>query len=331
MNFQNGDEYLFASDRSRLLPPTTVYELRPAVVWTHPLVDYAGRRMEAVQRWSSRPFDPFGPFSLTTWLGGIRRRCTSERALLAYEGWSKNSVYHWLCDTLPRVLVAESVCGSDLDILLPESPHQYAAYQNATLDWMGWTGRRIRINSMHPVKTTRLFFVEPTAPAGEQRPGLINHLRSRLAPGLAGSPGKRKIYISRQSALSRLTLNEVEVQFELRAAGFEVFELENMSADEQRNLFHSASHIVATHGAALANLVYCRPGTRILEIRNALYRGFNCYFTLCGNLDLEFFYLKAKATQPERENQSDLSVDLASLSAVLKLFLNPESLSSVVE
>ncbi len=41
---------------------------------------------------------------------------------------------------------------------------------------------------------------------------------------------------------------------------------EDLSVREQARLFHDAEIVIAPHGAALANLVFCRPGTHILEL-----------------------------------------------------------------
>jgi capsular polysaccharide biosynthesis protein len=116
------------------------------------------------------------------------------------------------------------------------------------------------------------------------------------------------------------------VQSEVRAAGFEIFELENMTADEQRNLFHSASHIVATHGAALANLIYCRAGTKLLEIRSELMTDYNCYYTLASHLSLNFYYFKARPVNPEKGHFGNLHVAIPDFIRTLFTFLNePDS------
>lgn len=48
--------------------------------------------------------------------------------------------------------------------------------------------------------------------------------------------------------------------------------LENTTLSEQISLFASADVIIAQHGAALANVIWCRPGTRIIEIAARGYR-----------------------------------------------------------
>ena len=42
--------------------------------------------------------------------------------------------------------------------------------------------------------------------------------------------------------------------------------MDGRSVAEQAELFASAEVVVGTHGAALANLVFCRPGTVVVEL-----------------------------------------------------------------
>jgi len=51
--------------------------------------------------------------------------------------------------------------------------------------------------------------------------------------------------------------------------GYEYHEIQDYSIEEQATLFNSATHIVASHGSALANIVYCNSGTKIIEINSA--------------------------------------------------------------
>ena len=61
-------------------------------------------------------------------------------------------------------------------------------------------------------------------------------------------------------------LNEEEVFALLEPLGFEAITMDGRSIGEQAALFASAAVIVATHGAALANLVFSRPGTTVIEL-----------------------------------------------------------------
>jgi hypothetical protein len=75
----------------------------------------------------------------------------------------------------------------------------------------------------------------------------------------------RRLYI-RRGVTRRKVLNEDDVIELLEPAGFEPLTMDGRSVREQAALFASADVVVATHGAALANLVFCRPGTVVIEL-----------------------------------------------------------------
>lgn len=94
-------------------------------------------------------------------------------------------------------------------------------------------------------------------------------MRARLLRGLAAmgrevpkARGKR-IYV-RQSGARRV-VNAQPVEMFLRHNGFDCVEVERMSPLAQMELFAQASFVVAPHGLALANLLFCAPGTKVME------------------------------------------------------------------
>lgn len=52
----------------------------------------------------------------------------------------------------------------------------------------------------------------------------------------------------------------------LGSLGFQRYFLEDMSMLEQVQLFYHADTVVGPHGSGLVNLLYCKPGTRVVEI-----------------------------------------------------------------
>jgi capsular polysaccharide biosynthesis protein len=80
-----------------------------------------------------------------------------------------------------------------------------------------------------------------------------------------------KVYISRTRVTiansdRRRFLSEAALERELAAREFQIVTPELYKLDEQLDLFHNSRVIVACRGAALANVIYCRPNTTIIEI-----------------------------------------------------------------
>ena len=93
-------------------------------------------------------------------------------------------------------------------------------------------------------------------------------LKDRLLPHIVTQRGTfpKHIYISRARATKRKILNESDLITHLRAFGVHVLYLEDLGGLEQMAYFYNADLIITPHGAALANMVFCKESTRIIEI-----------------------------------------------------------------
>ncbi len=78
-------------------------------------------------------------------------------------------------------------------------------------------------------------------------------------------PTSRRIYV-RRGVSRRAVLNEEALLALLELWGFEALTMDGRSIAEQAAIFACAAVIVTTHGAALANLVFSRPGTTVIEL-----------------------------------------------------------------
>jgi capsular polysaccharide biosynthesis protein len=75
-----------------------------------------------------------------------------------------------------------------------------------------------------------------------------------------------RVYISRSKADRRRVLNECDVIELIVKYGFAVHHMEDLSVEEQIDLFNSAEKIIAPHGAGLVNIVFCLSPCQVLEI-----------------------------------------------------------------
>ena len=109
-------------------------------------------------------------------------------------------------------------------------------------------------------------------------PSLSNHMDGvitpPLAPWLRHFKGlnnlkevrpHRKIFVLRPNAVTRRIENSDELLLNLK--GWETVVLENMSIKEQMKPFAESTHVLAAHGAGLINLLWCQPGTKVIEVQ----------------------------------------------------------------
>lgn len=91
--------------------------------------------------------------------------------------------------------------------------------------------------------------------------------RMRFVAGAGGGP-TRRIFVSRsQDREKRLLLNRETVEAVFRERGFEILHPEQMSVAEQIAAFSQAAVVAGESGAGMANVAFCDPGTRVLEIQ----------------------------------------------------------------
>jgi hypothetical protein len=91
----------------------------------------------------------------------------------------------------------------------------------------------------------------------------------------------KKIYINRKPLHSRNFSENLCLFFEDN--GYEKHIIDDYSIDEQVKLFNSASHIIAAHGSALTNIIFCNEYTKVIEI-NPAYNA-HCYINIAKNVD----------------------------------------------
>ena len=76
----------------------------------------------------------------------------------------------------------------------------------------------------------------------------------------------KKIYVTREGSNYRKIINEGDVVTLLRKEGYKVINPELYEIEEQIEIFSNAEKIISPHGSNLANIIFCKSGTEIIEI-----------------------------------------------------------------
>jgi capsular polysaccharide biosynthesis protein len=208
-----------------------------------------------------------------------KRQAVAGRTLvLATTGG--DTYFHWMTDILPRIGLAKRA-GYDPasfdQVLVNGLTHPY---QQETLKHLGIPADRCL--TFH--KTEGAYELEEAVlPSLPGIPGVVptetvNFLRNTFPWGQ--NPTGRKIFIGRGGAKHRPLVHEEEIGAQLLKRGFDSVDCGNLSVQRQAEVFSSADVVVGAHGAALTNLVFCRPGTRVVELFSPAYVN-PCYRDLC--------------------------------------------------
>ena len=221
-----------------------------------------------------------------------RREPLAERdlaaAILIGDVHAAPNLCHFLLDHATR-LALYSQAGIDLADTCVIGPDLARPYQHeiarrlGARRYIGTTGcARIRVR--HLAVTSNCHQLRHTAHFGAA--WALAAVRAGFAE-LIDARRHRRLLISRADAPSRRLLDEAAALAALQPHGFERFVPATVPLSEQVRAFAAATHVVAPHGAALANLAFCAPGTRVLEVFHPHY-GTSAYAMLAPALRLDY-------------------------------------------
>ena len=195
---------------------------------------------------------------------------TLEGRTLVLATADDNNYYHCLFQISPKIWLLEDR-GFDLnkiDWFLLES--STANFQNEIIDGLSIDKERIIDLKDHLQVKAELLMALPSF--WKPEPWICKRLRKTfLDKQSMPQTQAQRIYISRSKASYRRILNEDKLLEVLNRHGFSVLHLEGLSIKEQARIFQSSEMIISAHGAALANTVFCEPGTAVIEFRHALH------------------------------------------------------------
>lgn len=225
---------------------------------------------------------------------------------------------HWLLEELPRLLL---LTGEQADSGL--IAHTRAPFIREAFALGRFSGRLLDARRYSHFECEKLVIPSLIGRSGHPTPRVAELLMEFTAPlrGPTSGLGER-LYISREKAGRRRVTNEAELWQQLEPRGFTRIFLEDLSWKDQINAFAQAKVIVAPHGAGLANLVFCRPGVRVVEFFSRAYIN-PCFWRLAGVRGLDYRPVVFKSGEPlacdPKANRQDIPADInAILNALIR-------------
>ena len=251
-------------------------------------------------------------------------------------GLSGNVYFHWMVDILPRleILKIHGIDLEEIDWFLVNSYQQ--PFQRESLKILGIPEEKILESDRHPYIQAKQLIV-PSFPGYlgwlpswglefQRRVFLERIKQERKTENKPTNFYPQRIYISRNNSRYRRVFNEEEVISKLSQLGFVYIEPESMTLTEQIAIFAHAKVVIAAHGSGLTNIMFCRPGTKVIELVSPNYIR-HYYWAISQQLGLEHYYLKGEdfTCYPIRQLMyqnpltEDIIVNLNSLEKVLKI------------
>jgi len=220
--------------------------------------------------------------------------------------WFLERVYHnhshWLTAHVPKLILLKER-GQLENIIMPPK-NKRTSVINSTFNMLGINPDEFRtLDATRPLDVKELTVLE----TDRFRPGLLRSVREVLCPENAEKP-YRRIYISRAKAQRRKLLNEKDIWPILEKQGFELVFMEEMSFSAQIETMQQAEIVVAPHGAAITNVLFCKPGTHILEIADLSFPNPN-FYALSSAMGHHYWILDADGIGDVHPLEKDLGID----------------------
>jgi len=125
----------------------------------------------------------------------------------------------------------------------------------------------------------------------------------------------KRIILSRGTSNTRRWLNEKQCLQLLDSLDFKIIDPSNLSLSLQVELFSNAEIIIGPHGAGLTNIIFCNPGTKVMEIRAqeqcGEYSSATCYEELSAIFGIEHYTFRCPSI--ERKDLKGRSIEDADL------------------
>jgi len=232
--------------------------------------------------------------------------------------WAE-SYGHWLSFGLGRLAYIEREIKRDkIDHFIV--PSRLKRVQTDTLKLMGIPlDKVISVADVPSIKCERLVlstwshFIDPI---------VIDFLRKEFLKSTKPSRFGKRLYISRQRSTGRRLSNEAEVLDVLEPLGFETVFCEDISFEDQVAMFAQADVILGAHGSDLSNVLFCRRGTKILELFGSQFLNTNIW-TTANLVGAEYGHLIEKSPKPAGGDYKlanlDINVSIPELRKLLSL------------
>ena len=187
-----------------------------------------------------------------------------------------SNYYHFLIEDLPKLLLSKDEIGHARPwLMLDSTPAQIKSIIRrvfeAEVQEMKWHQsasahnllfiRDFRYDKQVDVESAgeRNIFLDRKNDIMLVRETLLTHFGSTRID----KPITPRLFLTRQNWQERTPVDIADMEFQYRGLGFELFDAGESSIGEQVEAFRNANQVVALAGASLANIMFCKPGTKV--------------------------------------------------------------------
>ena len=237
----------------------------------------------------------------------------------AVQGSSGNNYWHWLFDILPKIeiLKKKNLLNKIDYFYLPNinkyilnSLKIYGVSENKIIN--STTNKHIEADRI--LAFEHFYFKKGTIQDQFKYipKWILNLLFSNFLKKKKKIKKKSKIFIDRSD--SRFKHFQIQDQNSiikyLKTKNFSIVKLSDLNFYEQIYLFNNAKVIVGPHGAGFANIVFCKPNTKVYEIITPSHSDLKAIPSLCAKRKLIYKKILSKKMKGPNIHSSFIFIDL---------------------
>jgi len=206
----------------------------------------------------------------------IKKKIDSSLFILSQGASGNENYFHWMFDIIPKLRILNEVYKlEEVDFFYFSKLNKW---QKDTLDTMGLNNIKIlNSNSYRHVQAKEIIAVDhPWYEKGyilEEANNIpywiVKWLREIFLSKAENFDSNEKVFIDRSDSKFKhcQIANNLEVSNFLELKGFTKYKISQLPFKKQISLFKNAKIIVGAHGAGFANLAFCEPHTKVIEIK----------------------------------------------------------------
>jgi len=255
----------------------------------------------------------------------IKKTIESNLFILSQGASGNENYFHWLFDIIPKIKILKEVYKiEEIDFFYFS---KLTIWQKNILNIMGLDNIKILDSNIHRhVQAKEIIAVEhPWYEKGyilnevNNMPNwIVEWLREEFILEAENFDSNEKIFIDRSESKFQhcQIINDLEVWKFLEMRGFTKYKVGEISFKKQISLFKNAKIIIGAHGAAFANIIFCSPNTKIVEIKPKNHPNY-FYRKISEINNLNYKLIETDVVPDNKKRLGDIYLDIGLLEEIL--------------
>ena len=231
-----------------------------------------------------------------------------------------NNYAHWLFDIIPKMkILSEAYNLKKIDYFYFSKLN---SFQKETFKILELNSKKIIDSKIdkHCFFENLIFCTHPNYSKGTFSTAqsnlpkwIVDFLRKKfIKKSVKNIKNYNKIYIDRSDSQYNhcRIINDNEIKNYLRKKGFRIVKLSKFSLKKQISIFKNCNIVISPHGAGMANLVFCKKKTKIVEIKPFGHPN-NVYKRISKFNKLKYHLIRLKKIK--KEKKGDMLLDIKRL------------------